>query len=168
MEAKARLFGHPVHQMLIVLPLGLLIAAWLADIGYFALRNPLLGEIGYWNTAGGIVSGLVAALFGFIDWLGIPLGTRAKRVGLWHASFNVVVLLLFAGSMILRHSAPSHVTNAMAFICATIAIGFASVSGWLGGELVNRLGIGVSPGAHSDAPSSLSGKPAGQERQTGR
>lgn len=33
----------------------------------------------------------------------------------------------------------------------------ALVTGWLGGELVNRLGVGVDTGAHLDAPSSLSG-----------
>jgi hypothetical protein len=35
-----------------------------------------------------------------------------------------------------------------------------AVAGWLGGELVDRLGVGVDDGAHLDAPSSLSGRPA--------
>jgi uncharacterized membrane protein len=160
MEAKARLLGHPIHQMLIVLPLGLLIAAWAADVAYFAGVRNVLAQVGYWNTAAGVVSGLVAAVFGSIDWIAIPIGSRAKRVGAWHAGFNVVVLMLFATSLIIRHRLMAHVPNLPSFVCATAGLALAGVSGWLGGELVNRLGIGVSPGANVDAPSSLSKEPA--------
>ena len=38
----------------------------------------------------------------------------------------------------------------------------AGVTGWLGGELVDRLGVGVDDGAHLDAPNSLSDRPAGE------
>jgi hypothetical protein len=41
-----------------------------------------------------------------------------------------------------------------------IAIVLALFSGWLGGELVFRLNMGVDEGAHLDAPNSLSGRPA--------
>lgn len=156
MEAKAKLFGHPIHQMVIVLPLGLLIAAWLADIAFFLSGRTVLAEVAYWNTIGGIASGLFAAVFGFIDWLAVPINTRAKRIGAWHAGFNVLMLLLFTGSLLTRHKVAGHIPSALAFLCATIAIGTGTISGWLGGELVNRLAIGVSPGANPDAPSSLS------------
>jgi uncharacterized membrane protein len=156
MEAKARLLGHPIHQMVIVLPLGLLIAAWLADIGLFASGNSVLAQVAYWNTAGGIVTGLFAAIFGFIDWLAVPIGTRAKRVGAWHAGCNVLMLLLFVGSLLIRHPIIGHLPNTAAFACATAGLLVGMVSGWLGGELVNRLGIGVSENVGLDAPSSLS------------
>jgi len=166
MEAKARLLGHPIHQMLIVLPLGLLIAAWAADVAYFAGVRNVLAQVGYWNTAGGIMSGLVAAVFGFIDWIGVPIGSRAKRIGAWHAGFNVTVLLLFAVSLVIRHPLTAHVPNLLSFVCATVGLLLAGISGWLGGELVNRLGVGVSPGANVNAPSSLSGEPASPAPQT--
>lgn len=155
MEARAKLLGHPIHQMVIVLPLGLLIAAWLADIALYFTGRAVLAEVAYWNMIGGIATGLFAAIFGLIDWLAVPLNTRAKRIGLWHASFNVLMLLLFTGSLLIRHNVAGHIPNTLAFVCATVAIGIGSVSGWLGGELVNRLAIGVSPGANPDAPSSL-------------
>jgi uncharacterized membrane protein len=158
MEAKARLLGHPIHQMLIVLPLGLLLGGWLFDLGFTLLRRPVLGEIGFWNTAAGILSGLVAAVFGLIDWTAIPAGTRAKVVGLWHAGANVLMLVLFAASWYLRRNVAGHAPYTTTLILATVAMAIGGVSGWLGGELVDRLGIGVTPGAHVDAPSSLSGK----------
>jgi uncharacterized membrane protein len=144
--------------MLIVLPLGLLIGGWLFDLGFKLLDRPVLGEIGYWNTALGIIAGLVAAVFGLIDWLAIPAGTRAKAIGLWHAGANVAMLALFAASWFLRRDLAGHAPNTTTLVLATAAVAVGAVSGWLGGELVDRLGIGVTPGAHVDAPSSLSGR----------
>jgi uncharacterized membrane protein len=167
MEAKARLLGHPIHQMLIVLPLGLLIGGWLFDLGFAFLGRPVLGEIGFWNTAAGILSGLVAAVFGLIDWTAIPARTRAKAIGLWHAGANVVMLALFAASWFLRRDIPGHPPFTTTLILATAAVVVGGVSGWLGGELVDRLGIGVTPGAHVDAPSSLSGKMPERSSRTG-
>jgi hypothetical protein len=48
-----------------------------------------------------------------------------------------------------------------AIVAALAGAGLAAVTGWLGGELVDRLGVGVDDGAHLDAPSSLSELPAG-------
>jgi uncharacterized membrane protein len=42
----------------------------------------------------GVVGGLTAAVFGFLDWRGIPSGTRASRVGMWHGLGNVVVVVV--------------------------------------------------------------------------
>ncbi len=160
MEARAKLLGHPIHQMMIVLPLGLLIGGWLFDLGFTVFGRPVLGAIGYWNTAAGILSGLAAAIFGLIDWSAIPAGSRAKAVGLWHAGSNVVMLALFAASWCIRRSAVWHPPNATTLVLATVAVAVGGVSGWLGGELVTRLGIGVTSGANVNAPNSLSGKPA--------
>ena len=49
-----------------------------------------------------------------------------------------------------------------ALVLSFIAVALALVTGWLGGELVDRLGVGVDRGAHLDAPSSLSGRPAAE------
>lgn len=157
MEAKAKLLGHPIHQMLVALPLGLLVAAWVADVAFYFTNRPVLAEVAYWNTAGGIATGLFAAIFGFIDWIAIPINTRAKRVGAWHAGFNVLVLLLFTCSLVIKNPVPEHAPSVLSFVCATAGLILAGISGWLGGELVNRLGIGVSPDANVNASSSLAG-----------
>jgi uncharacterized membrane protein len=110
------------------------------------------------TMAAGVIGGLVAAPFGLLDWLKLPDGTRAKRIGLLHGSVNVVALVLFAISWLLRRDDPT--TAALVFALAGLAV--AAVGGWLGGELVNRLGVGVEAGAHLNAPSSLSGRPASE------
>jgi hypothetical protein len=51
-----------------------------------------------------VIWGLLAAFFGLLDWLGIPNGTRAKSIGLWHGVGNVAVVLLFGASWFLRRA----------------------------------------------------------------
>jgi uncharacterized membrane protein len=156
MQAKARLFGHPIHPMLIVFPLGLLSTAVILDVVHLVTGGRLSAEMAFWLIAGGVAGGLAAALFGLIDWLAIPPGTRARRIGLLHGIGNVVVVLLFAGSWFLRRDRP-FAPETLALVLSFAGGGLAMVTGWLGGELVDRLGVGVDDGAHLNAPSSLSG-----------
>ena|SRR5688572_1445131 len=160
MESKAKLFGHPIHQMLIVFPLGLLATALFFDIiALFMNRHDGLFTASFYMIAAGIISGLLAAVFGLIDFLAIPSGTRAKRIGLLHGVGNVIVVVLFAASWFLRRPAPTDPT-AIAIALGALGAGLATTTGWLGGELVNRLGVGVDEGAHLDAPSSLKSRTA--------
>lgn len=154
MESRAKLLGHPVHPMLIVFPLGLLAMAVIFDIIAMAAGRGYWSEIAYWMIAAGVITGLFAAPFGAIDWWAIPRGTRARRVGLLHGLGNVFVVLLFAWSWLLRTEAPQ-APGPLALLLAFAGFGLALVTGWLGGELVDRLGVGVDEGAHVDAPSSL-------------
>jgi uncharacterized membrane protein len=157
MDSRAKLFGHPIHQMLIVFPLGLLAMAIIFDVITLASGDGYWSETAYAMIAAGVITGLIAAPFGLIDWLAIPAGTRAKRIGALHGLGNVVVVLLFAMSWLLRRdvpAAPEALALSLSFAGGILALG----TGWLGGELVDRLGIGVDDGAHPDAPSSLSAR----------
>src|ERR671933_311382 len=110
MESRVKLAGHPVHPMLIVFPLGLLATAVIFDVIYLFAGNAELVTFSYWAIAAGIVGGLLAAVFGFWDWLHIPAGTRAKAVGAWHGGGNVVIVGLFVVAWLLRLGArgPDH------------------------------------------------------------
>ena len=152
MEARAKLFGHSIHQMLIVFPLGLLGMGVVFDIVYMATDHPMFTAVSYWMMVAGIVGGLLAAPFGLLDWLAIPPNSRAKRVGAAHGLGNVVVLALFAGSVLLRGNETTVPTSA-AYACSFLGLMLALVTGWLGGELVARFGVGVHQGADVDAPS---------------
>jgi uncharacterized membrane protein len=160
MESRVKFLGHPVHPMLIVLPLGLFIAAVVFDAVYLWRGEGTLATVGYWNMAGGIIGGLLAAVFGLLDWLAIPSGTRAKRIGLLHGATNVVVVAMFAAVWVMRSRMPDPAPTTNTFIIEATALVLGAIAGWLGGELVDRLGVGVDDGASLDAPSSLSGRPA--------
>ena len=155
METKVKLLGHPIHPMLIVFPLGLLATSLFFDIIYLFTGDGGWSSAGEHMIAAGVIGGLAAAVFGFLDWLAIPDGTRAKSIGLLHGAGNVLVTLLFIVSWFLRRPMPA-APPAGALVLSFLGVGIALVTGWLGGELVGRLGVGVDAGAHLDAPSSLS------------
>lgn len=154
MESRAKLFGHPIHQMLIVFPLGLLAMAVLFDVARFITGEGYWSETAYMMIGAGVITGALAAPFGYIDWLAIPSGTRAKRIGLMHGAGNLGVVVLFGMSWALRGLEPQSPPIG-AILLSFLGGAIALVTGWLGGELVDRLGVGVDDGAHLDAPSSL-------------
>lgn len=160
MESKVKFAGHPVHPMLIVFPLGLLATAVIFDIIFLISSNSLWTVVSYYMVGAGVIGGLAAAVFGWLDWFGIPGGTRAKRIGLWHGLGNVAVLALFILSWVLRRENPA-LPPTGAIVAGLAGVVLALVTSWLGGELVGRLGVGVDDGAHLDSPSSLSELPAG-------
>jgi uncharacterized membrane protein len=145
--------------MLIVFPLGLLATSFVFDIVYLATDRPRFADISFWMIASGIIGGVLAAVFGLIDWLAIPDQTRAKRIGALHGIGNVVVTALFAASWIVRYGATIPAPSS-AIVLSGLGVALALVTGWLGGELVDRLAIGVDDGAHPNAPSSLSHRSA--------
>ena len=165
MAGKINLLGHPVHPMVVVFPLGLLSGAVGCDILFLVFGKAHWAHMAYWLIAGGVLSGLFAAIFGFADWLALPAGTRAKRIGLWHAAVMDIVIVLFAISWWLRRSNPD--TPALISIgLGIVALCFALLGGWLGGELVYRLSVGVDFEAHVNSPSSLSTRPASDNKET--
>lgn len=162
MDSRAKLLGHSIHQQLIVFPLGLLGTAVIFDVVYLVTDEETMATVAFWMIIAGIMGGLLAAPFGWIDWFAIPSGTRAKGVGLMHGITNVTVLVLFAISAWLRWSAPDE-PELLDHLLAFVALALALLGGWLGGELVSRLGVGVYDGAHLNSPNSLSGRPAQEQ-----
>ena len=155
MESKTKLFGHPIHPMLVVFPLGLLATAVVFDILYLSTANPALPTVSFYMIAAGVIGGLLAAIFGFIDWLALPSNSRAKNLGAWHGIGNFVIVVMFAVSWLLRRDNPNFVQDQLALILSLAGVGLALFTWWIGGELVFRLGVAVDPGANVNAPSSL-------------
>jgi uncharacterized membrane protein len=140
MESRAKLLGHPVHQMLVTFPIG----AFGFSVASDALHT-YRGERRFSDAATqaldfGLISAALAVPFGALDWFAIPQRTRAKRIGLWHGVGNTAVVGLLGASRLLR--ARGHVPSAAKWLSGA---GFllAGVTAWLGGELVDRHGIGV-------------------------
>ena len=161
MDSKVKSMGHPVHPMLVNFPLGLLVTSAVFDIVHLITGNGYWSGIAFWMIAAGVITGVLAAIVGTIDALAIPSGTRAKSVSLFHGTGNLLILVLFAVSWLLRFSVPGN-PPVIAYVLSFLGAALLGVTGWLGGELTLRLGIGVDEGANLNAPSSLSGLPAGE------
>jgi uncharacterized membrane protein len=156
LESQVKLAGHPVHPMLVVFPLGLLSTAVVFDVVYALIGNRDLSTFSFWALIAGITGGLVAAVFGLIDWMAIPAGTRAKKIGVFHGIGNLVVVGLFSVSLWTRLATPAYLPNLVPLVVGLLGAGLALVTAWLGGELVFRLRIGVDDDAGLDASNSLS------------
>jgi uncharacterized membrane protein len=159
MESRVKLLGHAVHQMLVVFPLGLLVTAVVFDLIYLVSNVSVWTQSAFYMIGAGLIGGLAAAVPGWLDWWAIPRGTRAKRVGLLHGVGNVLVLVLFALSWLLRRPSPG-APPTEAIVAGLVGVVLGAGTAWLGGELIDRLGVGVDDGAHLDAPSSLSARSA--------
>jgi uncharacterized membrane protein len=155
MESHAKFAGHPIHQMLVAFPIGAFGMAVSSDVLRAGRRQPQYEYTAARAIDFGLISAAIAAPFGLVDWFAIPPGTRAKRVGLWHALGNAALLGLFASSRWLRGR--RDLKRAEWVAGAGMLLG--GMTAWLGGELINRHGVGVSEALGLDASSSLRRSP---------
>jgi uncharacterized membrane protein len=160
MKSKVVVAGRSVHRMLVGLPLGLLVTSIVWDAAALVSGDATWATIAYWTILAGVVGALVASIPGFIDWRAIPQGTRARAVGLLHMGVSLAMVALFAVSLLARANAEGGLGAAgvVHMVWGWLGIGLAVAGIWLGGELVETLGISVRAGANPDAPSSLGAK----------
>lgn len=159
MESRVKLLGHPIHPMLIPFPIASFTLAAIFDAVYFMTGNSDWARASFLLIPAGLIGGALAIVFGLIDFFAIPKRTRAKRIATYHAVGNVAMMMLFLLSFVTRliePAAPPLLAGGLAWVGA----GLGTITGWLGGELVDRLAVGVDDGAHIDAPSSLTKRPA--------
>jgi len=144
MTSKANIGGHPVHPMLIPFPLALWATSFAVDVLFYFLRHPTLLIIAKFMIAAGCLGAIAAAIPGIIDWLAIKNGD-VKRVANWHARLNIAALVVFAISLFLRMGRYSDFVGrklTIPFLLSLAGMILISISGWLGGELVFRYGMG--------------------------
>lgn len=139
-------YGHPFHPVMVTVPIG----AWLASVVFdiVALTGPEQESAfvtgAYWLIGIGIVGAVLAALFGLMDLLAIPRGTKAFRTALTHMTLNLVVVVLFVINFAIRVGQDSDYASVGLFILSLIAVALLGLSGWLGGKLAYRYGVRVA------------------------
>ncbi len=144
MRSKASIGGHPIHPMLIPFPLALWATSFVVDVLFYFLRHPTLLVIAKFMIAAGCIGAIAAAIPGFIDWLSIKDGD-VKKVANWHARLNIAALVVFAISLFLRMGSYSEFVGrklTIPFLLSLVGVILISISGWLGGELAFRYGVG--------------------------
>jgi uncharacterized membrane protein len=146
MRSKFAIAGHPIHPALVALPIGLFAWAVVCDFVYlFSDSNELWYDMAFWSSIAAIVTALIAALPGFGDYLAVVNGTPASNIGLVHMVLNVATIILFAVAAVIMYDDGARDGAALTLVIALhlIGIGLLSLSGWLGGEMVFRHGVGV-------------------------
>jgi len=139
MKNLTRVGRHPIHPMLVPLPIGLWIFSLVTDIIYRASGNVVWSTVAYYSMAGGIIGALLAALPGLVDFLALkPSGV--KKIALWHMAINLSATILFCINLYLRTGVPE---ASAPFVLSIIGVLSILVSGWLGGQMVYVHGLGV-------------------------
>jgi uncharacterized membrane protein len=140
-------YGHPFHPALVPLPIGAFVLSVVFDFASFFVDNPATFQTAaFWTIIIGLAGALLAAVFGLMDLLAIPRGTKAFATGVTHMTLNLIVVGLFAFSALARRGA--YMENAsvetLPFVLSLVAVGLLAISGWLGGELAYRYGVRVA------------------------
>jgi uncharacterized membrane protein len=141
-------YGHPFHPILVTIPIGAWAASLIFDIAtrVNSSGSKPLTDASYWLIGIGVIGALLAAVFGLMDLVRIPRGTRALRVGLAHMTLNLAVVGIFIADFFWRHDSyyDSARTGAGQLALSAVGIGLLLVSGWLGGMLAYRFGVRVA------------------------
>lgn len=98
----------------------------------------------YWLIGLGVVGAVAAALFGVLDLLSIPAGTKAFRTGVVHMVLNLGVASVFALSFLLRRGDTAQEVSMGLIVLSAGALAVLGLSGWLGGKLSYRFGVRVA------------------------
>jgi uncharacterized membrane protein len=143
MRTPASIAGHPIHPMLVPLPIGLWIFSLVCDLIHAGgSANPAWTTVALYTMGGGIVGALLAAVPGLVDLLSLPPGPRSTAIK--HMAINLTVVVLYLINFWMR-SKSSGEPGGWIWL-SVIALGLLVISGWLGGKMVYEHGVAVTPG----------------------
>jgi uncharacterized membrane protein len=141
MESRAKLFGHPIHPMLIPFPIVCFVGAFVTDVVYKQNSDPGWATASMWLLGVGLVMGALAAVAGLTDYLG---DERIRRMSdaLKHMLANVTAVIIELVNLVLRLNNPGFAQSTGVYLSGVVVL-ILLYSGWKGGDLVYRHGIGV-------------------------
>jgi uncharacterized membrane protein len=144
MKSSAVVAKHPLHPMLIPIPIGAFLLTLIGDLAYLGTNNPFWYSFSTWTMGIGIIGGLIAAIPGLIDY-GTVVPKAAKRYATAHMLLNVGLIVLFTINLALRlfTTASTGPNWWMSFTLTVIGNLALLVSGWLGAHLVYEHRVGV-------------------------
>ena len=141
MQGKATVANHPVHPLLVTIPIGCFVAAVVADLISIWQGPAFWAAMSTWLILFGIIGGLLAAFFGFIDYMSAPMTVRAKSVAAWHMTLNIAMIVVFGWACAIRFL--DH-TSVAGYALTGLGIVILAVAGWLGGEVAHGHLVGSS------------------------
>ena len=141
-RSTARIAKHPIHPMLVPFPIVCFIGALLTDLAYWRTANVMWTDFSAWLLSVGVIMGILAAIAGLIDFLSDRL-VRAQAPAWPHLIGNAVVLVLAViNTFVHTHDAWTSVVPTGLILSAVVVV-LLLITGWLGGAMVYRHGVGV-------------------------
>jgi uncharacterized membrane protein len=143
LRPTARVAKHPIHPMLVPIPIVCFVGALVTDIAYALTGEMMYANFSAWLLLVGIVFGVLAAIAGLIDFLGNRL-IRQQAPAWPHLLGNLAVLILaFFNNLVHTRDAWTSVVP-LGLVLSIITVIILPVTGWLGWEMVYRHGAGVT------------------------
>jgi len=153
MKSNVSISRHPLHPILVLIPVGAWITSFVLDVVFLATANTFWFVAAMWVMIVGIGGALVAATTGFIDLFTLQMSREPKNIGLWHMTLNLTITALYIinvlavrwpvlASPISTGIVPGD-SISWAFGLNLISVVLLLVSGWLGGEMIYRWGVAV-------------------------
>jgi uncharacterized membrane protein len=139
-RSTAKIADHPIHPMLIPFPIVCFVLTFVCDVLY-TQGHTELATASKWLLVVGLVMAALAATTGLIDYLG---DQRLRSLGdaLKHMLANVTAVVLEVVNLVLRMKDPDFIGSTGVWISAVVVL-LLLYSGWKGGDLVYRHGVGV-------------------------
>lgn len=144
---EAKVWGHPIHIMLVHFPAALLPVSFAFDLLGFLLRRQDLVMTGFYTLSAGLWLGVLAALFGLIDFFRIPeSNTEARKKGMLHMILNIIWMSAFGviWALKMKHYPDIEPASAGGLIVSAVLIIMLLFSNHLGGDLILKHGIGTN------------------------
>jgi len=149
MRTPAQIAGHPIHPMLVSLPIGMWVFSLVADLVALRSATPdAWHAAAFYTMVGGLIGALAAAVPGLVDLLSLQ-DSAVKSTAIKHMALNLTIVALYAINAWTRAS--GMLSPDMSLVLSLVAVALLLVSGWLGGKMVYEAGVAV----HADeAPAS--------------
>jgi len=134
--------GHPLHPLLVTLPITFLVTAPVTDIVYWLTSDLFWAKASYWVIVAGLATAVLAAIAGLMDFLRIER-VRKRKAGWAHMFLNIAVLALTIINLVVRLGDPSSKIVYLGLILSVIVATLLGLSGWYGAELIYRHKVAV-------------------------
>jgi len=149
MKSKAAIGNHPIHPMLVPVPIGAFSLVFVGDVVHVATGDPFWYRFSTVAINLGLTFALFAAAVGAVDYLSLKLNRRANSIATAHALTNVAVVVLYAMSDFMRLGGAELRSSRLSTAMALSTAGFLllGIAAWLGGKLAyeERLGVLEAP-----------------------
>jgi uncharacterized membrane protein len=146
-SALAGSYGHPVHPILVTVPIGAWVCSLVFDFISYGSGDPRIWSVGaMWLVLFGAIGAALAAVWGVIDLLNVPRGTGAFNTGRIHAALNSTALVIFIIDFIWRYNSRDSLesTPVGPLILSIVGLAIVGASGFLGGRLAYHYGVRVA------------------------
>jgi uncharacterized membrane protein len=143
-RSVASIGGHPMHPALVSFPIAFLVGALATDVAFASTRDPFWARVSLWLLGAGVLTGLASAVLGLIDFVAIQR-VRSTAAGWVHFLGNVAAVGLALANWLMRTGNVEQRLLPWGLVFSALTTAILIVTGWLGGELSYRHGIGVHP-----------------------